>query len=169
MLSYNCHSGICMWMTVCVWEIERETERALDPAVGTANLEEHCSSQWGKATKRPKVLLEKILLLSEIAVIKLLTPKLYCSFSQHRQFEPLSGSAHSHSSVLMQYFNTDIKWLCELFHGFMSGNAAIVGSTVKYNLSCEAVLAVVFMNLQLMAGSWDASKCSAELQVKPSD
>lgn len=46
-----------------------------------------------KETKqRHKALSEKILLLSEIAVMKLLTPELYCSFSQHRQFEPLNGS-----------------------------------------------------------------------------
>lgn len=78
MLTYNCVEGHiyeCEWLNiyVCVW--------ALDPTATRADLEERHSSQWGKGTmQRHKALSEKILLLSEIAVMKLLTPELYVVF-----------------------------------------------------------------------------------------
>lgn len=74
----------------------------MDPAVGRTDLEESSFITVGKGNQaETHALLGKIVLLSEIVVMKLLTSKLCCSFSQHLQFESLDGLTRSRSSVLM--------------------------------------------------------------------
>lgn len=88
---------MCISLSLGESGMQLEAELTLKSAV------HHCGES--EPSRDTKLYRMKILLLSEIAVMKLLTPDTTVFFSQHRHFETVSGwtlTFYRHGAVLMQ-------------------------------------------------------------------